>query len=89
MNNNDMWVTTTTADVNKQQEKKREQRYEIHLYQFIVGSDGDVDEETAKHYYEDDLYKALSIAAQYYRSTPNPLVNIFDNETAKYIAEWD
>lgn len=68
--------------------EKKEARYEIHLYQYI-GDNGDVDEENAHHIYEDDLYRALSIAARYYRHTKNPLVNIFDNEIGDYIAEWD
>lgn len=68
--------------------EKKEARYEIHLYQYI-GDNGDVDEENANHIYEDDLYRALSIAARYYRHTKNPLVNIFDNEIGDYIAEWD
>lgn len=72
----------------KQELSEKEARYEIHLYQYI-GNNGDVDEENAHHIYEDDLYRALSIAARYYRHTKNPLVNIFDNEIGDYIAEWD
>ena len=62
-------------------------RYEVHLYE--MNDNGDVIEETAKHINTDNLNLALKKGAEFYRSAKNPQVNIFDNETAQYIAEWD
>lgn len=62
-------------------------RYEVHLYE--LNGNGDAIEDTAEHIHTDNLNLALSKAAQFYRSAKCPQVNIFDNETGQYIAEWD
>jgi replication initiation and membrane attachment protein DnaB len=62
-------------------------RYEVHLYE--MDDNDNAIEETAKHINTDNLNLALKKAAEFYRMAKNPQVNIFDNETGKYIAEWD
>ena len=68
--------------------KSLESRYEVRLYETD-------DNDTGKHINTenyintDNLNLALKKAAEFYRMAKNPQVNIFDNETGKYIAEWD
>ena len=76
--------------VNKHVEKyikSLEARYSVHCYE--LNENGDVIEETAKHIDTDNEVLALKKAAEFYRSAKCPQVNIYDNETNKYIAEWD
>jgi len=77
-------------DVNKNVEKyikSLETHYSVHLYE--LNENGDVIEETAKHINTDNLTLAMKKAAEFYRHAKCPQVNIYDNETNKYIAEWD
>lgn len=67
--------------------KSLESRYEVHLYECDVN--GNVIEETGEHIHTDNIKVALSKASAFYRKAENPQVNIFDNETGQYIAEWD
>jgi hypothetical protein len=67
--------------------KSLEARYSVHCYE--LNENGDVIEETAKHIDTDNEVIALKKAAEFYRSAKCPQVNIYDNETDKYIAEWD
>ena len=62
-------------------------RYEVHCYE--LNENGDAIEETAKHYNTDNLTIALKKGAEFYRKAKCPQVNIYDNDTDKYIAEWD
>ena len=62
-------------------------RYEVHCYE--LNENGDAIEETAKHYNTDNLAIALRKGAEFYRKAKCPQVNIYDNDTDKYIAEWD
>lgn len=62
-------------------------RYEVHLYE--MDEEGNANEETAKHFNTDNVVLAFKKAAEFYRTTKYPQVNIFDNELDKYIAEWD
>jgi hypothetical protein len=62
-------------------------RYEVHLYEYIDATN--VNEETAIHFDTDNIKEAFARAAMFYRNTKAPQVNIFDNETSQYIAEWD
>ena len=66
--------------------KSLESRYEVHCYE--IDGEGNIIEETAKHYYTDDEVIALKKGAEFYRRAKCPQVNIFDNEQNKYIAEW-
>lgn len=65
--------------------KSLESRYEVHLYE--LNENDDVIEE--RHFDTDNLKLAFEKAASFYRTAKCPQVNIYDNETAKYIAEWD
>lgn len=67
--------------------KSLDARYSVHCYE--LNENGDVIEETAKHIDTDNEVLALKKAAEFYRSAKCPQVNIYDNETDKYIAEWD
>lgn len=67
--------------------KSLDTRYSVHCYE--LNENGDVIEETAKHIDTDDEVIALKKAAEFYRSAKCPRVNIYDNETDKYIAKWD
>ena len=67
--------------------KTLEGRYDVHLYE--MDDNDNVIEETGKHINTDNLNLALKKAAEFYRTAKNPQVNIFDNETGKYIAKWD
>lgn len=67
--------------------KSLESRYEVHCYE--INDNGDVIEETVKHFGTDNLKLALSKAASFYRTAKCPQVNILDNNTGQYIAEWD
>lgn len=67
--------------------KSLEARYSVHCYE--LNENGDVIEESAKHIDTDNAVIALKKAAEFYRSAKCPQVNIYDNETDKYIAEWD
>ena len=62
-------------------------RYEVHCYE--LNENGDAIEETAKHYNTDNEVLALKKGAEFYRKAKCPQVNIYDNDTDKYIAEWD
>ena len=63
-------------------------RYDFHFYP--CDENGNVIEEQAIHFSSNDLVTGLNKAAQFYRSQKYvPTVNIFDNETNEYIAEWD
>ena len=62
-------------------------RYEVHCYE--VNENGDCDEQTAKHFENDNEVIALKKAAEFYRYAKCPQVNIYDNKLDKYIAEWD
>jgi len=66
--------------------KSLDARYSVHCYEI---KDGNLDEENAEHFYTDNLVLAMKKAAEFYRSAKCPRVNIYDNETDKYIAEWD
>ena len=68
--------------------KGLQSRYEVHLYD--CDEEGNIIEETAKHIDTDNLKLALQKGAEFYRYRgKHPTVNIFDNETNEYIAEWD
>lgn len=67
--------------------KSLEPRYEVHLYE--CEWDGNIIEETAKHFSTDNCAIAFKKAAEFYRYAKRPKVSIFDNEIEKYIAEWD
>jgi replication initiation and membrane attachment protein DnaB len=67
--------------------KSLEARYSVHLYE--IKENGDADEDNAKHFDTDNLALAIKKAAEFYRHAKCPQVNIYDNETDKYIAEWD
>ena len=63
-------------------------RYDFHFYP--CDENGNVIEEQATHLRSNDLVTGLNKAAQFYRNQKYvPTVNIFDNETYTYIAEWD
>ena len=62
-------------------------RYEVHCYE--LNENGDVIEETAKHFNTDYDVIAFKKAAEFYRHAKCPQVNIYDNEECKYVAEWD
>ena len=67
--------------------KSLESRYEVHCYE--IDEEGNAIEETGKHINTDNLKLALKKVAKFYRSAKRPRVIIYDNETDKYIAEWD
>jgi hypothetical protein len=67
--------------------KSLEPRYEVHLYE--CEWDGNIIGETAKHFSTDNCVIAFKKAAEFYRYAKRPKVSIFDNETDKYIAEWN
>ena len=62
-------------------------RYEVNMYE--CDDNDNLKKETGKHFSTDNLKLALSKSATFYRSAKNPRVNIIDNETNQYIAEWD
>ena len=62
-------------------------RFEVNCYE--MDENGNIIEETAKQYNIDNEVLALKKGAEFYRQAKCPRVNIFDNEKAKYIAEWD
>ncbi len=66
--------------------KSLDARYSVHLYE--IKENGELDEDTAKHIYTNNLALATKKAAEFYRSAKCPRVNIYDNEEDKYIAEW-
>lgn len=64
-----------------------DKRFEVYLNP--CDSDGNIDEDNAKSFETDNLYQALNIAAQFFRSQEFiPTVSIYDNEVGEYIAEW-
>jgi hypothetical protein len=65
--------------------KSLDARYSVHLYEI---KNGNLDEENAEHFYTNNLVLALKKAADFFRSAKCPQVNIFDNETDMYVAEW-
>ena len=67
--------------------KSLQSRYSVHCYE--LNENGDVIEDSAKHFDTDNMVLALKKGAEFYRSAKCPQVNIYDNETDKYIAEWD
>lgn len=85
-NNGDKMIEIANDSVTKFI-KSIEARYSVHCYE--LNENGDVIEETAKHIDTDNEVLALKKAAEFYRSAKCPQVNIYDNETDKYIAEWD
>ena len=85
-NNGGQMISLTNDSVTKFI-KSLESRYEVHCYE--IDGEGNVIEETAKHYYTDNEVIALKKGAEFYRRAKCPQVNIFDNEQGKYIAEWD
>lgn len=85
-NNQDQMIAKANTDVTKFI-KSLDARYSVHCYE--LNENGDVIEETAKHIDTDNEVLALKKAAEFYRSAKCPQVNIYDNETDKYIAEWD
>jgi hypothetical protein len=62
-------------------------RFEVHLYE--CDSEANVIEESGVHFDTDDMKEAFARAAMFYRKAENPQVNIFDNESGDYVAEWD
>jgi hypothetical protein len=54
-----------------------------------MDEEGNANEETAKHFNTDNVALAFRKAAEFYRKAKCPQVNIYDNDTDKYIAEWD
>lgn len=85
-NNQDQMIAKANTDVTKFI-KSLDARYSVHCYE--LNENGDVIEETAKHIDTDNEVLALKKAAEFYRHAKCPQVNIYDNETDKYIAEWD
>ena len=85
-NNQDQMIAKANTEVTKFI-KSLESRYNVHLYE--CDDCGNVIEDTAEHINTDNINIALSKAASFYRRAKNPQVNIYDNETDKYIAEWD
>lgn len=85
-NNQDQMIAKANTDVTKFI-KSLESRYNVHMYE--LDDFGNVIEETAEHMNTDNLKLALSHASDFYRKAKCPQVNIYDNETDKYIAEWD
>lgn len=85
-NNQDQMIAKVNTNVTEFI-KSLESRYEVHLYE--CDDNGNVMEETGEHINTDNINVALSKAASFYRKAKNPQVNIYDNETGKYIAEWD
>lgn len=69
--------------------KSLQSRYEVYCYH--CDEDGNILEEGMKNYQTDNLKLALKKGAEFYRyhAEYHPTVNIFDNETNEYIAEWD
>ena len=84
--NGDQMILLVNDDVMKFV-KSLESRFEVHCYE--LNENGDVIEETAKHFDTDNGVLALKKAAEFYRHAKCPQVNIYDNELGKYIAEWD
>ena len=64
-------------------------RYVVHLYEH--DENGIINEETAEHFETDNLVLALQKGAEFYRyhGDKHPTVDIFDNQTYKYLAEWN
>lgn len=65
--------------------KSLELRYSVHCYE--LDANGEV--ESANHLETNNVVVALRKAAEFYRSAKRPKVRVYDNETDKYIAEWD
>ena len=84
--NGDQMIALTNDSVTKFI-KSLTSRYEVHLYE--IDEEGNANEETAKHFNTDNVALAFRKAAEFYRKAKCPQVNIFDNDTDKYIAEWD
>ena len=84
--NGDQMIALTNDSVTKFI-KSLTSRYEVHLYE--MDEEGNANEETAKHFNTDNIALAFRKAAEFYRKAKCPQVNIFDNDTDKYIAEWD
>ena len=62
-------------------------RFEVHCYE--IDANGNAIEDTAKHCDTDNGIIAIKKAAEFYRDAKCSQVNIFDNESGKYIAVWD
>ena len=84
--NGDQMIALTNDSVTKFI-KSLDARFEVHCYE--LNENGDVIEETAKHFNTDNGVIAFKKAAEFYRHAKCPQVNIYDNELGKYIAEWD
>ena len=61
-------------------------RYDVRHYELIVDEKHEI---VRDHIRTDNKELALRKAAEYYRYGKCPHVKIYDNETNKYIAEWD
>jgi hypothetical protein len=87
-NNGDQMISLTNDSVTKFI-KSLQSRYDVYCYH--CDENGNILEEGMKNYQTDNLKLALKKGAEFYRyhAEYHPTVNIFDNETNEYIAEWD
>lgn len=62
-------------------------RYEVFMH--LCDENGKIMDDFSKSFESNDIRVVLEKGATFYRNHPHCIVNIFDNETNKYIAEWD
>ena len=84
--NQDQMIAKANAHIS-QFIKSLDGRYSVHLYE--LNGNGDVIDDSSKHFDTDNLALAIKKAAAFYRKANCPQVNIYDNKEDKYIAEWD
>lgn len=67
--------------------KSLEARYSVHCYE--LNENSEVIDDMSKHFDTNNLVLAMKKAAGFYRSAKYPRIIIYDNETDKYIADWN